>query len=136
MSTPRRRRALQAYLEQVRDLMRLQAWDIVVGDQEPDGADSILEVKPQPKRHHASVRVGSFFSEPQPEQRQTVVHELVHLVQGDLLWYLTEESWGLPLAPDQQRALQDRIHHELEVQADALARLLAPSMPMPPRWPS
>lgn len=135
MTTPRRRKALQAYLEQVRDLMRLQAWDLEVVDKAPDDDDSILSITPQPKRHYASVRVGSFFTESALEQRQTVVHEVAHLIQGDLLWYVDEEPWVLTLAPDQARTMRERIHHELEVHADAYARLLAPYMPMPPRWP-
>lgn len=136
MSTPKRRRALQAYLEQVRDLMRLQAWDLEVVDHAPEEDDAILTITPQPKRHYASVRVGTFFTERELEQRQTATHEVVHLVQGDLLWWLDNDPWGLALAPDQRRVLQERIHYELEVQADALARVIAPTMPMPPRWPS
>jgi len=115
--------------------MRLQAWDVEVVDLAPDDTDAILTIDPQPKRHYAPIRVGSFFAERTLEQRQTVVHELAHLWHADLLWYMAMDTWRLPLAPDHARSIEERVHHELERHADAYARLLAPSMPMPPRWP-
>lgn len=132
--TPAQRANLQAYLEKLRDLMRLQAWDIEVV-QKPADAGSVLQITPDPRRHWAPVQVGTFFDVDADEQRQTCVHEIVHLVQADLWWWLMNGDWRLPLAPDVAREIEERVRVGLEVQADFLARFIAPAIAgVPEDW--
>lgn len=130
-----RRRALRAYLIDLRDRMRLQAWDLAISEHSPE-SDSILEILPQSTRHNGAVRIGTFFSESRAEQRQTAVHELVHLIQAPLWEFFSEPAaWKEVTSADLAGHLTHRVHDELEVQADAIARLLSPRMPLPPAWP-
>lgn len=133
MTTKARRALLRTYLLQLRDLMRLQAWDINVSDDPPDNPDSILSVVPHVKRWTATIYVGNFFAQERHEQRQVCVHEIVHLVQAMLWEWADDDSpWkdrvGRALADD----IKGRVLGELENQADFLARIMAPSYPLPP----
>lgn len=130
-----RRGLLLAYLTLIRDRMRLQAWDLEVSKKPADDHDTVLAIVTNPARNAATVFVGSFFEEQPLEQRQTAVHELIHLVQANLLEYADSFTWRRAIAPDVAAAIGDRIRAEAEIQADFLARLLAPSLPMPPVWP-
>lgn len=140
MTSPARREALQHYLEDIRDRMRLQAWDIYVSDTPADD-DETLNIDPQIKTHWAKIHIGSFFEldddivNSREHQRQSAVHELVHCWQADLIHWLAEGKWRLPIAPDNVEQIEDFVVTSLEVQADAVARILAESMPMPPEWP-
>jgi hypothetical protein len=113
--------------------MRLQRWDLTISADPPE-ADSILDISPQPARHHARVRVGTFFAESRQEQRQCAVHELVHLTQAELWWFVTSGTGQQALRPAGLDWVLERVVVELEQQADELARLIAPRMPLPPRW--
>lgn len=135
MTTAKRRAALQAYLVELRDLMRLQAWDIEVIDKPAERPDSVLELIPHEARHLGTVRIGDFFDVDRQEQRQTAVHELVHLIQAGLWEYFDDGTATEVLRPTALEWISERVRAELEIQADAVARLLAPHMPDPPRWP-
>lgn len=135
MPSAARRRALLAYLIVLRDRLRLQAWDLSVSPHAPLKSDTILTIAPHGARHWASVRVGTFFDEPRIEQRQTAVHELVHLWQAELWEQVDDGAIHDALHASGQGWVLQFVHDQLEVQADAAARALAPSMPMPPRWP-
>lgn len=131
-----RRGPLQAYVRQVADLFRLQAWDLEVVEGDPP-ARANMSIKPQPVRWFASIRVGEEFWEcDAEEQRHVVCHELAHVVQGDLWEFLTEaEWWKQPLAPDHATAITEVVRQEAEKQADFFARLLAPhAPPVPSTW--
>jgi hypothetical protein len=132
---------LLEYMLRLRDLMRLQAWDLEVNATDPAKDDAALDVTPNVRLHWATVRIGTFFDNgPQyvnnrDEKRRAVIHELVHLWQADLLYYIHEGDWKLPLAPDVARSIEERIDHELEIQAEMCARALAPFMPYgPEEW--
>jgi hypothetical protein len=139
--SPARERALLRYLVHLRDHMRLQAWDLAISKSAPETDGAILTIEVQPARHSGLVRVGTFFDETLDEQRQTAVHELLHLVQApmwdhfDLDAHDGRPTWSLPLAPDLSQRIMEFIHTDLERQADFLARMVAPTLPMPPKWP-
>jgi hypothetical protein len=131
-----RRRALVAYAEQLRDRLRLQAWDLDVSEEAPASGSSILEIVPHKARHSGSIRVGSFFDVDRREQRYTVAHELVHLLQAELWEFFDDpQPWHDRVSADLVDDLKQKVMYELEVQADAVARWIAPSMPLPPAWP-
>lgn len=120
--------------------MRLQAWNFGISDVAADD-DENLSVLVQVRRHWASIRVGAFFDQDPDEQRTTVVHELIHVVQADMLDYFYPDpgsphgGWRGPMAPDMISTIEAKVQLETERQADFLARLLAPLLPMPPEWP-
>lgn len=126
---------------QIRDLLRLQAWDFEVVEQ-PAEDGTMLDVKPDPRTWWARVRVGSFFqtdnveiSNSPKEQRTAVVHELLHLVQADLMHWLQEGVWQKPLAPDLAETIRTRVMEETEKITEFSARLIAETVPLPPDWP-
>lgn len=92
-----RRKPFNAYIRQCADLMRLQAWDIEVGDREPES------------------------------------DELVHIVLWELWSVVDDGKWRGNLSLDQYAATHDRGIHALEAATEFLARLIAPSLPLPPR---
>lgn len=124
----------------LRDLLRLQAWDIEVVEFEADG-EAHLDIRPNPAVWWARVRIGSFFTDDPrivnspEEQRKSAVHELLHLPQGDLMSWLHDGDWAKPLAPDLAQAIRSRVVDEVEKCTDFYARALAPSLPLPPEWP-
>lgn len=124
----------------LRDAMRLQAWDFEVGEAQA-GARAALDITPDPGTWWASIRVGTFFdADPNlvngpEEQRQVAIHELLHLPQADLLRWLEEGTWNKPLAPDVAESIRSRVVAELEKTTDFYARLIAPTLPLPPEWP-
>lgn len=130
-----RRRALAAYICAVRDAMRLHAWDITVLDEPAKEPNSIIEVAPHGARHHGTMRLGSFFDENRSEQRQSIVHELVHLIQADLFEFFQDGAAHQVLRPAALEWIAERAFAEMEIHADATARLLAPHVPLPPAWP-
>lgn len=127
-------------MRDIRDRMRLQAWDIEVVEQPADDG-SALDIKPDSRIWWARVRVGSFFQNNDDirntpeEQRQTVVHELLHLTQADLLGWLERGQWKTPLSMASSGEMEERIVTEVEKFTDFAARLLAPQYPLPPEWP-
>lgn len=128
--------ALQAYLQTLQVALRLQAYDLIVVDEEPNASGAVLSINPYPLRWHASVRVGSFFAEDRAEQKASAIHEVIHLMQADAWYYvMDEEDWARPLAPDQASAIRARLRLEMERHADWTARALVPLLPDPPEWP-
>lgn len=126
---------LEAYFEACSAALRLQAWEYHVLDDAPDNGNAILSCQANPMRWGVSVWIGSFFEEPPLEQRQAVAHELVHVIQADLLWYATEGSWRNSHTFEVARLHEDRLKHELERQADFVARLIVHLLPEMPVWP-
>lgn len=140
MTSPERRDALQTYLLEIALGLRLDAWDIEVIDDEP-AEDSIhgtmLDITPQPLRWYASVRVGEYFDTryTSQEQRQVAVHEVLHLTQARTFEWLGQgilKEW-MPMATGM--LIENLLREDLEIQTDFIARLLAPSLPLPPEWP-
>jgi hypothetical protein len=134
-----RRKALQEYLFEIRDLCRLQVWDIEVIEQ--PSPDAALDTHPDPRLHWARVRVGTFFDQNEntindpEEQRKIAIHEILHLPQGPLLHWLENGAWAADLSPGQAQHIRERVTEETEVVTELYARMLAPLMPLPPVWP-
>lgn len=134
MASPEERAELQAYMEQLRDLLRLDAWDLHVSDK-PAEDDAILDIDPDPRRWYARIRIGSFFDDPGPthhaeEQRQAVVHELLHLVAADLSIYTRAGYWRHSVSVDEANALECTVDDHVEKLIDFAARAIAPSLPL------
>lgn len=135
---------LLQYMLMVRDRMRLSQWDLAISDdraEDHNGESTSLDIQPNIRLFFATVRIGSFFDNGdhlinnKDERRRAVVHELVHLHQAELMYWLEHGDWKLPLSPDHARTIEEKVLHELEIQAELAARLIAPQMPYgPEEW--
>lgn len=133
-ATDPRRPALNAYIRRLADAMRLQAWDIEVGDREPEDDVAILATDPDLRRQWAPifVRATSFYDESPKEQRHDLVHELVHVVMTPMWLWVHTGSWRNHLSPRESELVDEVFREYIEQATDTLARLIAPSLPMPP----
>jgi hypothetical protein len=97
-----------------------------------DGRCSVVDPATTEGRYHAGLWVSdSFFDSPAEEQRQTVVHELLHVAgreQNDVI-----RAGGLPhvLGQDAYRVVWENYKGAHERQTDHLASLIAPHAPLP-----
>jgi hypothetical protein len=142
--TPEQRVQLELYFVQIRDLLRLNQWDIWISD-EPAGEGSSLEIYPDERRWFARVKVGSFFNHhpaddlemTRADQRSTVVHECLHLVHAHLMWWMEHGGWKTfedALSAVDRHTIQEEYMNGVEMVVDFAAREIAKSMPMPPEW--
>jgi hypothetical protein len=118
------RRAWKPYFERLAARMRLAHWDLEISDEPPRNEDAYATVRCCYGRTLATIWLGDGFLRASPEeQRYVCVHELVHcyfahadeLAGGEMAGRV-EEAWNLAM----------------EYGVDAVAKALAPFMPMPP----
>jgi hypothetical protein len=131
--TKRDRNALARYIRWVADAIELRDWTITLDD-EPCDPDYNARVDCSEGRKHATIAFHAKFREMDPEdQRQTIVHELVHahhavtwrMVQTDLLRPLGQETYGV---------FVDSYRRAMEYCVDATADALVKHLPLI-RWP-
>ena len=123
--------AIQAYVNQIRDLMGLHRWDIYVAVQRaPKGARA--SVLPVEGRAVAAVRFAKDWLTYSPEDmRSDIVHELIHVVhrdQTDLIRKAATEAIEEQAAYD---VLWEGFRLATEVMVDHLTTIIAPFMPLP-----
>lgn len=122
--------AIQLYLWQLRDLMGLGRWDVYLGAKRaPKGC--LASVLPCEGRAVANVSVSKHWWDlPAHEQRDTLVHELIHLVhrdQTDLIRCAAMHG----LDRTTYRVLWEAHRLATEVMVDHLTSIIAPTMPLP-----
>jgi hypothetical protein len=136
------RRELEAYLTKVAAVMLLPEWEFYVSD-DPAAESAILDIEVNELRHFGKVRIGTFFDyHPEDtdeyranEQRQAVVHEILHVKHAHLTWWLQQGTWTqFDLTRVDKYLIESEVTHSLEVVIDFAARLIAPQMPLPPKW--
>jgi hypothetical protein len=112
--------------------MLLGNWDIDLRREPPPKEDSQAAVSFRGCSHVARVFLSDDFDDlTRTKQRETIVHELVHLHLHPLLGHLDVQFGGRTDWP----ALHDaHVSHE-EFVVDDLARIIAPTLPLPPRVP-
>lgn len=126
--------AFSRYLRALADAMQLRDWVIELRRERP--ADSTAWASIEVCRWHqtAWVRVAwpEFFDTRSPDrQRVDLVHELVH-VHLDRPHQLMDDIAGMFSENTATQLAKDRHEVEIEVATEALARVIAPFMPMPP----
>src|ERR1043166_6218667 len=78
MTDPRRQRFLP-YVRQLADLMGLKDWDIRIADEGPEDPNHRAEMDCRYGRKLAWIHLADVMLEEEPqEQRQCLVHELIH----------------------------------------------------------
>ncbi len=126
---------MRAYVAIVQPLLRLSQWEIYVQFQYPSREGALAESDTVRGRWVATIRFGDghFLDAPQ-DQRNTVIHELLHVVTANerrVVW----ESYECPLPGDKSIAWK-AYDFEQEMVMDHLATVLAPFLPLPPSMPS
>lgn len=122
---------MRAYVATLQPLLMLHHWKIRVSEKPPENPNFWASCYRVPCQWSAWLYFADDIFEQQPEQqRETVVHELLHIVRAMEYVAVSEAYNGL----DQTgRAWAwERFDHEQEVTTDHLARVIAPFMPLPP----
>lgn len=90
------------------------------------------QVIPHEQAHEAVIRFSpDFFSDTPEGQRDTVIHELLHL--HFVLFDDAAYAWVDKLAPVDYSMLKRMLNRAEERTVDIITRIIAPSMPLPPR---
>lgn len=125
--------AFQTYLGVLAHRLILADWVIELWRDRAD-ADCLACVQVMDVENYASIslRWPEFFAKPRDEQREILVHELLHLIldRPQRVMRQLAEQW------DENSACQFAkiAHHkEIEIAIQRMARILAPMMPLPPR---
>lgn len=123
------KKALERYLLEAQQIMNLGQWKIELSDT-PCDEDSLADIEVSDNLWQAKMRVArSFFKEKPEEQRDTVVHELIHVhtagierARDRMEKTLGELAWPI---------FQASMENEIERTVDALAKIVAPTLPVP-----
>lgn len=121
--------AYMAYLRAIADLLGLRDWQIVLerGSAE-EGARARVFI--HRTKDEAMVQFSEmWWSFDREQQRQTIVHELLHAHTGRLCRVVTRLSG---LATDHLEYVLDAHDEEEEIVVQRLSRIIAPFMPLPP----
>jgi hypothetical protein len=118
------RKAWGPYVRHVADLLWLRDWTLTVSPDDPDDEETRAMIYPARSRRHATLAFAESFldDDDEPAQRQTVVHELIHLhLQPSLVIVETAIEGDL------------RSHHRMmfEYGIDAIADAFAVGCPLP-----
>ena len=131
--TPGQVDAFNAYLTDIRDRLGLSHWDVYLAAEEPESDDVHASIEPTDGRFVAPVRLArDWFDRSPRDQRNDVVHELLHLTHRDLtdhvrLTILT--SGYIPAAA--YDSLWNPARLAAEQMVDHLAAVLSPMVPEP-----
>lgn len=134
MKAKTRRRHLdrmRRYVAVLQPLLRLQGWDITVPDEPPEEDDAWAVCERSKHGWDARVFIADRLLAASPDQqRKTLVHELLHLYTHD--WHVAHLDALTGLEQTSRNWARERHDHEHERCVDAIARVLAPFLPLPP----
>lgn len=112
----------QPYVRELADRMQLRDWTISVVPNEPPGEKALADILRTKGRRDARLRLSEqFLRESEEEQRDTIVHELIHMHGAVVDSFLVDK-----LNDDWQTFSTLR-----EYETDALAAAVASLMPLP-----
>ena len=121
-----RRRYTIAYLGRLQMLMRLADWEITIDFDTAADEDTLAQVSPNEYQRRARIEFGTeFFTINGAEQRQTLIHEFLHLhlIHLDMTARDAAKALGGDEAHD---AFSAPYNGEIERTTDAIADVLAP----------
>lgn len=123
---------LQAYIRLLRDQMILNHWEVILSTETcVEGANATVhDVR---GRQVAAIRVHKdWFTYTPEDQREILVHELLHLTHIGVSDVLTEGIGGSMYLPYKAWAgFRGLFYLEVEKMVDHLSCILAPNMPLP-----
>ena len=125
----RDRKALIAYVRETADNIGLRDWEIRLSG-EPATEGKAASVQAAFGRKFARILVGKNFRNESPEdQRDTIVHELIHLhlePAADMVYRDLEKILGRPA----DAVFTNGFDRQLEYAIDGLAGAISPSLPV------
>jgi hypothetical protein len=131
--TKRDRKALGEYIRWVADQMELRDWTFEL-DLEPCESHLAGCVVCTNGARHATITVAANFrGYPPDEQRETIVHELVH-VHWETCWKMVQTDLGDALGKPVYYVFCDSYRRGMEYGIDSLSKALAKHLPHI-RWP-
>lgn len=131
--TKRDRAELGRYMRAIADEMELRDWTVTVGDGYC-GDDLEAEAHCVNGQRHVAITFGEHFRGREPEdQRETVVHELIH-AHLDVCWKMVQTDLAEALGKPVYYVFCDSYRRAMEYSVDALAKTIARHMPLI-EWP-
>ena len=126
--TPAARSSVSAYVSMLASMMALKDYDIRIEFSDSSDSSAFARVMPWPDQKRATLLLDTMFLSASPDdQRQTLVHELVHCHLFNVSAAPGPVSSHLdPVLAD---VLSSLVFTEVERATDALADALAPFMP-------
>ena len=129
---------ITVYVGDLRDRMRLQAWDITVSHDGRPAEDALADCEPEGQNWHARMRFADALFDgdwDRDEQRDYIVHELIHLTHRDVTEPLRNGAWRQQVGQGLYDQLYGEVVRQMELTVYFLARLVAKSLPYPPWCP-
>jgi hypothetical protein len=123
--------ALAVYVAHVAAALHLERWTVEVVCAEGDGSAYAQVDAPYGQRRATITVYPPFFDQTSAEQRDTVVHELAHLILMPA-WQYVEELCDAELSVRASRIAWLAFTGHVEYAVDHLAGLLTPTVPLPP----
>ncbi len=122
---------IQAYVDQLRPILRLADWEVSVDGSVPDDDDTQAHISVTYGRKNAVIGLAVDFDERSRDgQRHTLVHELLHCHLDRIrIGFINHHRRFDDIGWDTAR--QSAID-EIEWATDALADAMAPLCPLPP----
>ncbi len=127
--TKRDRAALGRYVRWVANEMELRDWTVTIG---ADHCEPLLEGNATCTygQRHLAIEFGEHFRDRDPEeQRETVVHELVH-AHLDVCWKMVQADLADALGKPVYYVFCDSYRRAMEYSVDALSKTIAKHMPL------
>lgn len=129
----RERKALLRYMRWVANEMELRDWELEL-DPDQCAEDVAGHCQVTGGLRHARISVASNFREHSPEeQRDTIVHELVH-IHLDGSWRMVQHDLGDALGKPVYYVFCDSYRRAMELGVDALSKSIAKHLPLI-EWP-
>lgn len=124
---------LAGYVETLRNALYLQAYEVIVRRGAPPQEGALALIQPVDGRLLAELYVsGDFWQETPKEQRQTITHELLHLVHREASDVIRLGAWIRHVGQGTYDATWEAVRDQFEKMVDRLAVIVAPSLPLPP----
>lgn len=124
--------AVLGYLELVRDRLYLQGYAVTLRRDEPDDKDALAMVSPTDGRYWMTIRLGTgFFGTDAETQRNTLVHEMLHVLQRDMTDTIRIGGLLKQLGQPSYDILWGAFSDADEKLTDRLALIVAPLLPLP-----
>ena len=124
--------ALNAYCRTMADELGLRDWTLIVNYDTPTIAEENARVDVTYGRRVVTISWGeTFWTETRAEQRQTVVHELMHIHLDAIS--AVSRSLAEQLGSFAYSVFSDNEHLQVELATDAIAEAIAHHFPLPPR---
>jgi hypothetical protein len=120
---------LEAYVSEIQDALNVANWKVTIARDASD-IDSWADINPHEQNLTAELRVSHDFWRQTPEhQRETLVHEVLHLVTARL--DQTVEALEDALGKVIWSVFERQFENATERTVDHLAKVIAPFLPLP-----